>query len=220
MPALSTWNLDQTRLLTRRELAAVLAQSRGYLLQGLLVCAGCGYGWYGKGITRFTKNDQAPYPYYRCCGMDAFRHSGARVCPHRPIRLDRFDAAVWADVCQLLQNPKALREEFERRIHGDQEPNIDVAQIHKQIKSVQRGISRLIDAWTVCSKRVSSSHAWPALVSASLASNKRPRRRRIMLTSGRNCDSCWGSWRISPLRFSAAWRRPILPNDARSSGAL
>jgi hypothetical protein len=25
MPALSTWNLDQTRLLTRRELAAVLA---------------------------------------------------------------------------------------------------------------------------------------------------------------------------------------------------
>jgi site-specific DNA recombinase len=123
------------------------AQSRGYLLQGLLVCAGCGYGWYGKGITRFTKNDQAPYPYYRCCGMDAFRHSGARVCPHRPIRLDRFDAAVWADVCQLLQNPKALREEFERRIHGDQEPNIDVAQIHKQIKSVQRGISRLIDAY-------------------------------------------------------------------------
>jgi site-specific DNA recombinase len=123
------------------------SQSPGYLLQGLLVCDGCGYGWYGKGITRFTKNDQAPYPYYRCIGMDAFRFGGTKVCSHRPIRLDRLDAAVWADVCQLLQNPKALREEFERRINGDREPNIDVAQIHKQIKSVQRGISRLIDAY-------------------------------------------------------------------------
>jgi len=123
------------------------AQSPGYLLQGLLACGGCGYGWYGKGITRFTKNDQTPYPYYRCIGMDAFRHGGTKVCPHRPIRLDRLDAAVWADVCQVLQNPKALREEFERRLHGDEEPNIDLEQIRKQIQSVQRGISRLIDAY-------------------------------------------------------------------------
>jgi site-specific DNA recombinase len=121
--------------------------SPGYLLQGLLVCGGCGYGWYGKGISRFTKNDQAPYPYYRCSGMDSFRHGGAKVCPHRPIRLDRLDAAVWTDVRHLLQNPKALREEFERRVNGDQEPDIDGEQIQKQIKSVQRGISRLIDAY-------------------------------------------------------------------------
>src|SRR5262249_51609972 len=123
------------------------AQSPGYLLQGLLVCGGCGYGWYGKGITRFTKDDQKPYPYYRCSGMDAFRFGGTKVCPHRPIRLDRLDAAVWADVCQVLQNPQALREEFERRLSGDEEPDIDLGQIHKQIKSVQRGISRLIDAY-------------------------------------------------------------------------
>jgi site-specific DNA recombinase len=121
--------------------------SPGYLLQGLLVCGGCGYGWYGKGITRFTKNDQTPYPYYRCCGMDAFRHGGTKICPHRPIRLDRFDAAIWADVCQMLQNPKALREEFERRLGGDEDANIDLEPIQKQIKSVQRGISRLIDGY-------------------------------------------------------------------------
>jgi site-specific DNA recombinase len=123
------------------------AQSPGYLLQGLLVCGGCGYGWYGKGISRFTKNEQTPYPYYRCSGMDAFRFGGTKVCPHRPIRLDRLDAAVWADVCQLLQNPKALREEFERRFSGDEEPDLDLGQLDKQIKSVQRGISRLIDAY-------------------------------------------------------------------------
>jgi site-specific DNA recombinase len=123
------------------------SQSPGYLLQGLLMCGGCGYSWYGKGITRFTKNDQTPYPYYRCIGMDAFRCGGAKVCPHRPIRLDRLDAAVWADVCQLLQNPKALRDEFERRLSGADQPDFDLDQIQKQIKSVQRGISRLIDAY-------------------------------------------------------------------------
>jgi site-specific DNA recombinase len=123
------------------------SQSPGYLLQGLLACGGCGYSWYGKGITRFTKNDQTPYPYYRCCGMDAFRHDGTKICPHRPIRLDRLDAAVWADVCQVLQNPRALQEEFERRLHGDVEPNVDLEQLQKQIKSVQRGISRLIDGY-------------------------------------------------------------------------
>jgi site-specific DNA recombinase len=123
------------------------SHSPGYLLQGLLVCGGCGYAWYGKGIARFTKNNQTPYPYYRCCGMDAFRHSGTKICPHRPIRLDRLDAAVWTDVCQVLQNPKALREEFERRLSEDREPNIELAQLQKQIKSVQRGISRLIDGY-------------------------------------------------------------------------
>jgi site-specific DNA recombinase len=122
-------------------------QSPGYLLQGLLVCGSCGYGWYGKGITRFTKNDRAPYPYYRCMGMDASRLGGTKICKLKPIRLDRLDAAVWADVCQLLENPKALRGEFERRLRGDEEPNIDLEQIRKQIKSVQRGISRLIDGY-------------------------------------------------------------------------
>lgn len=47
-----------------------------YLLQGLIECRGCGHALYGKGITRYTKNDQAPYPYYRCIGRDAFRFGG------------------------------------------------------------------------------------------------------------------------------------------------
>lgn len=122
-------------------------QGPGYLLQGLLVCGGCGYSWYGKGITRYTNDKKKPYPYYRCLGMDAFRCEGTKICPHRPIRLDRLDAAVWTDVCQLLQNPKAMQEEFERRLCQGDEPNIDLEQIAKQITSVQRGISRLIDAY-------------------------------------------------------------------------
>jgi len=121
--------------------------SPGYLLQGLIECGCCGYAWYGKGITRFTKHTKAPYPYYRCIGMDSFRFGGTKVCRHRPIRLDRLDAAVWSDVCALLQNPQDLQQEFERRLSSDHEPDINVEQIHKQTKAVQRSISRLIDAY-------------------------------------------------------------------------
>jgi site-specific DNA recombinase len=122
-------------------------KSPGYLLQGLLVCGCCGYAWYGKGITRFTRNDQAPYPYYRCIGMDAARFDNMKVCQYRPIRLDRLDAAVWADVCAVLQNPRALQEEFERRLAGAQQPEMNLDQLQKQIRSVQRSVSRLIDAY-------------------------------------------------------------------------
>src|SRR5262249_60123407 len=72
---------------------------------------------------------------------------GTKVCKYKPIRLDRLDAAVWADVCTLVQNPKALEKEFERRLSSDHQLDIDVDQIQKQTLSLQRGISRLIDAY-------------------------------------------------------------------------
>lgn len=119
----------------------------GYLLQGLLECACCGYAYYGKGATRFALNPKAPYPYYRCSGSDAFRFGGMCVCQNKPIRLDRLDAAVWADVCDVLQNPEDLRREFERRLGGGAEQNASLGQLRKQVTAVQRSISRLIDAY-------------------------------------------------------------------------
>jgi site-specific DNA recombinase len=118
-----------------------------YLLQGLIECANCGYAYYGKGGTRFALNNNAPYPYYRCAGTDTFRYSGVHNCTNKPIRLDRLDAAVWADACAVLQNPGDLRKEFERRIGGDDQPDINIAQLNKQMTATQRSISRLIDAY-------------------------------------------------------------------------
>jgi site-specific DNA recombinase len=123
------------------------AASPGYLLQGLIVCGCCGYAWYGKGISRFTTTDQRKYPYYRCTGMDAFRFDGRKVCQHRPIRLDRLDAAVWSDVCGVLQNPSMLRREFQQRLSNAVIPDADLEQLAKQSTAVQRAISRLIDAY-------------------------------------------------------------------------
>ena len=118
-----------------------------YLLQGLLECGCCGYAWYGKGMKRFAKKDKAHYPYYRCAGMDGYRFGGKRICSNKAVRLDRLDAAVWADVCSVLQNPEDLRREFERRLNGGREPDMNLVQVNKQIGTVQRSISRLIDAY-------------------------------------------------------------------------
>jgi site-specific DNA recombinase len=118
-----------------------------YLLQGLLECGRCGYAYYGKGSTRFAGNPVAPYPYYRCLGMDAIRFGGKRICPNKPVRLDRLDASVWADVRAMLEHPAELRKEFERRLAGDGEADIDLRQLDKQIAAAQRSISRLIDAY-------------------------------------------------------------------------
>jgi len=134
--------LDENRT-PKRERPA----SPGYLLQGLIVCGCCGYGWYGKGISRFIHTDQTKYPYYRCAGMDAFRFDGNKICRHRPIRLDRLDAAVWSDVCTVLQNPQLVQQEFERRMSNHSERDANVDQLAKQIGAVQRSISRLIDAY-------------------------------------------------------------------------
>jgi site-specific DNA recombinase len=150
VPAIVSAELFQAvadQLAENHKRARQQAKSPGYLLQGLIECGCCGYTWYGKGITRFTKNDQAPYPYYRCIGMDTFRFGGSKPCSYRPVRLDRLDAVVWNDVRALLQNPQDLYQEFERRLGTDPEPDFNLEQIRKQITTAQRSISRLIDAY-------------------------------------------------------------------------
>jgi len=120
-----------------------------YLLQGLLECGCCGYAWYGHGLSRFRRKGKNThcYPYYRCGGRDGFRFGGHPVCWNRPLRLDRLDAAVWADVCSVIQDPEQLRQEFERRLNGDDPAEVNLPQTHKQIAAVRRSISRLIDAY-------------------------------------------------------------------------
>ena len=53
-----------------------------YLLQGLTVCAKCGYAFYGKTVSRATarRKNKDRWAYYRCVGSDAYRFEGGRVC--------------------------------------------------------------------------------------------------------------------------------------------
>ena len=111
---------------------------RSFLLQGLVECGCCGYACTG----RRTPN----YQYYRCLGNDASRWGGKKVCDNKMVRTDCLDQTVWNDVMSLLQNPRLLQEEQQRRLEAS--PTDDQqARLAKQIQQTQRAISRLIDAY-------------------------------------------------------------------------
>jgi site-specific DNA recombinase len=120
-----------------------------YLLQGLLKCQCCGYAYYGKPVSRSAaKGKKRDYAYYRCIGTDAYRFGGERVCWNKQVRTDLLEAAVWEDVCALLQDPDRVRQEYQRRL--TQQPSNQAAQTEQlsmMIQKVKRGIARLIDAY-------------------------------------------------------------------------
>jgi site-specific DNA recombinase len=119
-----------------------------YLLQGLVVCKRCGYGCYGKPVSRASAKGKVPYAYYRCTGSDAYRFGGQRLCWNKQVRTDVLDAAVWEDVRHLLSEPERVRVEYERRLHGPETgPDREVKHLNKLIANLKKMISRLIDAY-------------------------------------------------------------------------
>ena len=124
------------------------AGSGPYLLQGLVVCKRCGYGCYGKPVSRASARGEVRYAYYRCTGSDAYRFGGQRLCWNKQVRTDLLDDAVWEDVRRLLSEPERVRAEYERRLRasgGDTSP--DIQHVNKSIANVKKMISRLIDAY-------------------------------------------------------------------------
>src|SRR5271157_5217674 len=119
-----------------------------YLLQGLVVCKRCGYGCYGKPVSRASAKGKVPYAYYRCTGSDAYRFGGQRLCWNKPLRTDVLDAAIWEDVRHLLSEPERVRAEYERRLQGPETgPEREVKHLNKMIANLRKMISRLIDAY-------------------------------------------------------------------------
>jgi site-specific DNA recombinase len=125
-------------------------RGRRFLLQGLIVCGQCGYGYYGKPIyRRLTRTGRPPgYAYYWCGGNDSHRFGGERICNSKGCRTDMLDEAVWQDVAALLAEPERIRQEYERRLcHRDKRPGRPVDQLSRLSARVQSGINRLIDAY-------------------------------------------------------------------------
>jgi site-specific DNA recombinase len=141
----------QEQLAENRQRNRQTRRGQRYLLQGLLVCRRCGYTYYGKAISlRAAKGKQRDYAYYRCCGSDAYRFGGQRLCANPQLRTDRADAAVWQEVQRLLQNPDLITAEYEQRLqraqHTDRD-RPDLVTAEAQIAKLRRGIARLIDSY-------------------------------------------------------------------------
>lgn len=123
---------------------------RRYLLRGLLVCSKCGYALAGQGADHITQTGQKRrYDYYRCGGWRLRSDDGQHVCQAHPMHVGDLDEAVWADVCQLLQHPHKIEEEYERRLRGeDSAATSRIVPIEKVIAKVKKTIARLIDAYS------------------------------------------------------------------------
>jgi site-specific DNA recombinase len=123
---------------TRNRLRRLGQTRRSFLLQGLLECGCCGYACIGRRSSQ--------YAYYRCLGTDASHWGGNKLCHNQSLRTDCLDEAVWNDVVSLLQNPRLLEQEQERRLEQP-DAATQPTRLAQHIQQTQRAISRLIDAY-------------------------------------------------------------------------
>jgi len=119
-----------------------------YLLQGLVVCRGCGYGFHGRTVSPRTA--QGPeYFYYRCNSANAARRTGTAVCKNPVVRGKQLDEAVWTEVSALLNDPYRLEQEYRRRLEGPsgEAQATTLAELTTQREKVRRASARLIDSY-------------------------------------------------------------------------
>jgi site-specific DNA recombinase len=130
----------QDQLAENRRRARIPEKGSRYLLQGLLVCAQCGYAYHG--LTNDERN-----AYYRCSGsMSLPRFGGKRWCWNKALRMDLTDARVWQEVCHVLEEPERLEQEYRRRLLPSQHPE-EQEGMETQTGKLRRGIARLIDSY-------------------------------------------------------------------------
>jgi site-specific DNA recombinase len=130
----------QTQLEENRRRARIPEKGSRYFLQGLLVCAKCGYAYCGR-------TNDARNAYYRCAGaMNIPRQGFQRICWNKELRMDQTDAAVWQEVCRLLEHPECLEQEYRQRLHPQHQPS-EQEGLDAQMGKLRRGIARLIDSY-------------------------------------------------------------------------
>jgi site-specific DNA recombinase len=152
VPAIITpelFDAVQEKLADNRSRRRRHEQGVRFLLQGLTVCAKCGYAYVGKRQNKSKGHGEArSYGYYFCTGTDRFRWGGERICANRPVRMERLDATVWDDVSSLLSDPARIQEEYERQRNQTpaEEPR-RLKEIDQEILKLRRGISRMLDLY-------------------------------------------------------------------------
>jgi site-specific DNA recombinase len=114
VPAVVTRDLFdrvQDKLAQNRQFARRHNTTHPYLLRALVSCGVCGLACFGRALP-------AGHRYYCCRGkQDTLKSHRETKCPARFIPAEQLEALVWADLCQLLTHPEAIRLALERA-HG------------------------------------------------------------------------------------------------------
>jgi site-specific DNA recombinase len=141
----------QAQLDRNKHLASRNARSERYLLQGLTVCALCGYAFTGASATRNTAAGTKVHGYDSCVGRLAHHFGGVRICRNSSVSVEQLDDHVWKSVSALLQDPARLLDEWRSRqdsgVAGELQEQRD--QAARVVAAHERSLKRLVDAYEV-----------------------------------------------------------------------
>ena len=139
----------QEQLEENRKRSRARARGATYLLQGLIVCKGCGYACHGATASARTPDGRVAYAYYRCRGSErvAVRRPEAvpdQGDPDRPAGRGRVGRRL-ARCCPSRSGSERSTGGGWRGRRGGQAR--EAGQLAKLINQVRKTISRLIDAY-------------------------------------------------------------------------
>jgi site-specific DNA recombinase len=127
-------------LLTANKTHAPRRTIQPSICQGMVSCSKCGYALYRTS----ARTSARKIYYYRCLGSDRWRYINGAVCNNRPIREELLDQVVWKEIVKLLENPRLIEEELDRRLVAAQKASPtkrrqeslqrDLARVHKSIE--------------------------------------------------------------------------------------
>jgi site-specific DNA recombinase len=141
----------QEQLAENQRRARAHVRGARHLLQGLLVCGNCGYAIPGSTVSYPTKDGHLQRrTYYRCRGRDAPRFGGEPLCYTAPLAAAPVEAAIWAEVRAVLEDPTRLEAEYARRAAALQDSGAQPASraTAAQLAKLRQGLGRLIDSYT------------------------------------------------------------------------
>jgi site-specific DNA recombinase len=114
--------------------------------QGIVSCSKCGSALYRTS----ARTSARKIHYYRCLGSDAWRYLNGAVCNNRPIREDLLDQLVWNEIVRLLENPRLIEDELDRRLEAAQKASPTRRRqesLQRDLARVRKSIDRLMTAY-------------------------------------------------------------------------
>jgi site-specific DNA recombinase len=103
--------------------------------QGMVSCSKCGYALYRTS----ARTSARKIYYYRCLGADGWRYLNGAVCNNPPLREELLDQVVWNEIVKLLENPRLIEEELDRRLEVAQK----ASPTQRRQESLQRDLTRV-----------------------------------------------------------------------------
>ena len=135
------WQMVQEELARHRQLAQRHAQSRRYLLQGLVTCGRCQRRMAGRKAGRHL--------YYVCRSKRELVPE--KRCPSRWVRADALEALVWQAVQELVLSPQQVlasyQEQREAWLQGECEQ--ERRALEREGETFRRRRQRLLDAYEI-----------------------------------------------------------------------